>query len=94
MSTSTEIRNLAAQRHPSTGGVLKFFVADHLPEGPIRKASEACAELALDMVCLPDSPELTVALRKLLEAKDAYVRATVEEHGASRPAAFSSPRGH
>ncbi len=30
---------------------------------------------------LPDCPELTVGLRKLLEAKDAFVRTAVEHVG-------------
>ena len=34
---------------------------------------------AEDMLAtLPDSPELTMGLRKLLEAKDAFVRAALE----------------
>lgn len=55
--------------------ILQFFTYEHLPEH-LQKVSKACAELAQEMVDgLPINPELTVGLRKLLEAKDAFVRA-------------------
>lgn len=64
-------------RHPSTVQILRFFTYGHLPD-QLQPISRACALLALDMVeRLPDSPELTVGLRKLLEAKDAFVRSTL-----------------
>lgn len=64
-------------RHASVGMVLRFFEYDHLPEG-LQLVSKPCCELAMQMVDqLPDDPELVVALRKLLEAKDAFVRAAV-----------------
>ena len=64
-------------RHPGTVHVAQFFTYDHLPE-PLRQVSEECAHLAASMVeQLPDSPELVVGLRKLLEAKDAFVRTAV-----------------
>lgn len=65
------------QRHPATTGVLKFFEFAHLPER-LQAVSRPCAELAHGMVeQLPDGPELTVGLRKLLEAKDCFVRASL-----------------
>jgi hypothetical protein len=67
-----------AGRHPGVRELVGFFAFDHLPDGPIREASARCSTLALDLVnTLPDSPELTVALRKLLEAKDCAVRCAV-----------------
>lgn len=62
--------------------VMQFFAYDHLPEGELRDTSEACATLAKEMegFC-PHNPELTVGLRKLLEAKDAFVRAQVAGMG-------------
>lgn len=61
--------------HPSTESVYKFFAYGHLPEH-LQSISEQCANLATAMVLqLPQSPELTVGLRKLLEAKDCFVRA-------------------
>lgn len=65
-------------RHPATVQVARFFVYDHLPAGPLRSASARCEELAATMVnMLPDGPELTAGLRKLLEAKDCFVRAAL-----------------
>lgn len=57
--------------------ILDFFKYDHLPE-PLRKVSEPFCELAHKIVNeLPKNPERTVALRKLLEAKDCAVRALI-----------------
>ena len=57
--------------------ILQFFANAHLPEtlrlvsDPFRQLAEAIVEK------LPRNPERTVALRKLLEAKDAAVRAAL-----------------
>lgn len=54
--------------------ILRFFHYNHLPE-KLRNTSEPFAKLARLIVdTLPRNPERTVALRKLLEAKDAAVR--------------------
>lgn len=68
-------RTLMAPHEP----LLRHFQYAHLPE-PLRNVSEAFCELATD-VCLNISsrPERTVALRKLLEARDAAVRAMKEQ---------------
>lgn len=52
----------------------QFFAYDHLP-GHLQFVSKPFAELAQFILTLPRNPERTVALRKLLEAKDAAVRA-------------------
>lgn len=63
-------------RHPGTAHFAPLFAYEHLREGPMREVSRACAAFADDMVsCLPDGPELSAGLRKLLEAKDCFVRA-------------------
>lgn len=55
--------------------MLQFFAYAHLPPN-LQAASRPFCELALTIVdTLPANPERTVALRKLLEAKDAGVRA-------------------
>lgn len=55
--------------------MLQFFAHDHLPE-PLRSVSRPFGELAERIAShLPRNPERTVALRKLLEAKDCAVRA-------------------
>lgn len=54
--------------------ILQFFVCDHLPSH-LREVSTPFCELAnLLARTLPDDEERAVALRKLLEAKDAAVR--------------------
>lgn len=74
--------------HPSIEGVLKFFKYDHLPpflqeiSKPFhalahRIAVQGAPEPATDTPRPVGNPETTVALRKLLEAKDAAVRAAL-----------------
>lgn len=56
---------------------MQFFAFEHLPKA-LQDVSEQFANLALDIIRrLPRNPERTVALRKLLEAKDAAVRAAI-----------------
>jgi hypothetical protein len=60
--------------HAATEHLLQFYKFNHL-EGDLRVVSEKFAKLAMDIAeALPDNPEKTVALRKLLEAKDCAVR--------------------
>lgn len=62
---------------PST--TIKWFKYDHLPE-PLKTVAQRYAELAeWAEANLPDGAEKSVAQRKLLEAKDAAVRAKLEE---------------
>lgn len=71
-------------RHPSTLHVLRYFTYDHLPAGDMRDRSHDCADLAYATArLLPDGPELTAGLRKLLEAKDCFVRAAMDDGGTS-----------
>lgn len=64
-------------RHPSTTQIVRYFDYDHLPER-LQGVSKPCHDLAEAMVAaLPDGPELTAGLRKLLEAKDCFVRANL-----------------
>ena len=57
--------------------ILAFFKFDHLPE-KLRAVSEPFCLLALKMVeMLPPSAERSAGLRKLLEAKDCAVRASL-----------------
>lgn len=67
------------ERPPKVRGdhdhLLQFFTFAHLPE-PLQAVSMHFADLATWIVeHLPRNPERTVALRKLLEAKDCAVRA-------------------
>ena len=57
--------------------IMQFFTVSHLPEH-LQKVSKPFALVANEMIStLPRNPERSVALRKLLEAKDAAVRAVV-----------------
>lgn len=61
--------------HPSILHVLPYFQFGHLPER-LQVISRPFADLACEVAeRAPQNPETTVALRKLLEAKDAAVRA-------------------
>jgi hypothetical protein len=65
-------------RHPGTQQIARWFSYSHLPQGEPRQISAMCAAMASDLIeSLPDGPELTAGLRKLLEAKDCFVRAAV-----------------
>lgn len=58
-----------------TDRMLQFFAHTHLPPN-LQAVSRPFCELANEIVeMLPSNPERTVALRKLLEAKDCAVRA-------------------
>ncbi|MBL4538335.1 MAG: hypothetical protein JKP96_06655 [Oceanicaulis sp.] len=55
--------------------ILRFFHYSHLPE-KLQARSRPFCKLARELVDeVPRNPERSVALRKLLEAKDAAVRA-------------------
>ncbi len=55
--------------------ILQFFAWAHLP-AHLAEVSQPFGDLAVSIVqTIPRNPERTVALRKLLEAKDAAVRA-------------------
>lgn len=65
--------------HPSIQHLLKFFDYEHLPPR-LADVSRPFCLLAHHMAeALPPSPEATVFLRKLLEAKDCAVRAALSE---------------
>lgn len=54
--------------------ILQFFAFDHLP-ARLQEVSRPFGELAAVVALLPPNRERTKALDKLLEAKDAAVRA-------------------
>jgi hypothetical protein len=62
--------------HPSTTAILRHFEYTHLPPH-LQMTSRLFHLLAHDLAASLDGPELTVALRKLLESKDAAVRAAL-----------------
>lgn len=63
-----------------TAKLLQWFAHGHLPAGPARDTSAACSQLANAMAAdLPSGAELSAGLRKLLEAKDCFVRAALDQ---------------
>jgi hypothetical protein len=79
--SAAEIRIREIEGSPTTAPaqpsdrMLQFFVFDHLPPHLAAVSGSFC-QLAHEIVAtLPSNPERTVALRKLLEAKDCAVRA-------------------
>ncbi|UNH40944.1 hypothetical protein [Moellerella wisconsensis] len=60
-----------------TSPIMEFFKYEHLPER-LKAISKPICDLAIQMdETLPESAEKSVGLRKLLEAKDALVRASL-----------------
>ena len=58
--------------------IMKYFAYAHLPPH-LQVVSKEFYELAYSMEHqLPDDPEKSAGLRKLLEAKDCFVRAGLE----------------
>lgn len=52
---------------------------DHLPQGPMGAISAEVCALAFSLDAqLPDSAEKSAGMRKLLEAKDCFVRAALD----------------
>lgn len=55
--------------------IIKYFAYEHLP-AHLQEVSKPIGDLARQMdETLPDGPEKSAGLRKLLEAKDCLVRA-------------------
>lgn len=66
--------------NPAIDHVLNFFVYEHLPEA-LQEVSKPFKDLAWTVAeNAPNDRETTIALRKLLEAKDAAVRAALSKH--------------
>lgn len=64
--------------------IMKHFAFAHLP-GFLQEVSRPIGELAQQMeASLPDGPEKSAGLRKLLEAKDCLVRARLEQVDAEK----------
>lgn len=58
--------------------ILKYFKYDHL-QANLQAFSKPICQLAFEMErTLPDGPEKQAGLRKLLEAKDCFVRASIK----------------
>jgi hypothetical protein len=74
---------IEALRHPATEHLLRYFTHDHLP-ADLQAVSKPCSDLAQQLVeALPDGPELSAGLRRLLEAKDCFVRTALDARQAT-----------
>lgn len=71
-------------RNASTKQIARWFDYDHLPAN-LQGFSQQIYDLAANMIHdLPDGPELVAGLRKLLEAKDCFVRAAIDFQGIAQ----------
>lgn len=81
---------IASGRHPGVRDALQWLTFSHLPE-QLQGYSQPFYQTAVELLAeiSVDSPELTTALNKLIEAKDSAVRAGIK---ASTGRAGSVPR--
>lgn len=79
-------------RHPGIRDGLQWLTFAHLPE-PLRRFSAPFYGAALDLLqeIGTDSPELTTALNKLIEAKDSAMRAGIR-HTTGRAGSIPRPQ--
>ncbi|WP_421834376.1 hypothetical protein [Neptunomonas phycophila] len=73
MSTTADMPSV----HNPANSIIQYFKYDHLPEH-LQAVSKAIGDVALEMNrVIPEGPEKSAGLRKLLEAKDCFVRANL-----------------
>lgn len=82
------LAHVAAERHRAVQDVARWFDYRRLPAGLPRQVSRILSVTASNMLDLieVDDPELTRGLSRLVEAKDALVRAAIVAQGAPEPA--------
>lgn len=78
----------AKPMHPATAAILRHFEFSHLP-AELASVSSAFHAVAHGLARGLDGPEVTAGLRKLLEAKDCFVRAAVDRGRGPQPPARS-----
>jgi hypothetical protein len=69
--------------HPATRAILRWFDPDDLPDDLQWVAAPIQALACRYAHELPQDPEVTVGLRKLLEAREAFLRAAVSDRGTN-----------
>jgi hypothetical protein len=73
-----DYETIIQKRHPATQEKMRWFGYGHLPEGGPRDVSAHFTGLALTLLgILGDGPQFTIALQKLVEAKDCAVRQAI-----------------
>lgn len=79
-------------RHPGVRDGLQWLTFTHLPV-PLRRFSEIFYDAAVTLIqtVTTDSPELTTAINRLIEAKDAAVRAGIR-HDTGRAGSVPRPQ--
>jgi hypothetical protein len=80
LGTREHALTVSKDRHPGVRDALQWLTFDHLPEA-LQDYSWPFYTAAVDLVhkITTDSPELTTALNKLIEAKDSAVRAGIKD---------------
>lgn len=64
--------------HPSTIAIMRWFEYGHLRNDYLQEVSKIFADAANSATsAVHEGPEVTAGLRKLLEAKDCFVRAAL-----------------
>lgn len=78
--TREHAEEITRGRHPGVRDALQWLTYSHLPPA-LRDFSAPFYRAATEIVwtILTDSPELTTALNKLIEAKDSAVRAGIKD---------------
>lgn len=97
LGTREHAEYVAEGRHPGVRDALQWLTFSHLPE-QLQEFSRPFYQTAVELVrtILTDSPELTTALNKLIEAKDSAVRAGIKDStgragSVPRPATVVDP---
>lgn len=77
LQVSDDLAKAGNRHHPQVQAILPFFGYEHLqePQASVSEIFHDAAVLLLEKNVT--GPELTTALRKLLESKDAAVRASL-----------------
>jgi hypothetical protein len=69
-----------SDRHAGVQDKIRWLTPNpNLPAGPAVTVAEGCHRLAVSLLTVieADSPQLTIGLQHLIEAKDAFVRAAI-----------------
>lgn len=86
----SEVQTNAPGRHPSTNHMMHMLRPNPNLKGSMAIIADDFWTLANNLLAdLPDSPELTAGLRKLLEAKDCFVRSAVFSDGGDKPVYYT-----
>ena len=90
--TSEHAAAVTEGRHPAVRDGLQWLTYAHLPE-QLRRFSKPFFTTAVELVSevTTDSPELTTAINRLIEAKDSAVRAGIR-HATGRAGSVPRPQ--